>query len=171
MVWYTGPTPSTVAATTDIPAHVTLDIPYYTEYDKDGVVYRAHPKYRGENPYYDWAYVQWNLDNNDTDEDTVTSIIARIMCFIRHPDGTLMAIIHSCDYDTDEQHGVFGTYYHLECQNKMHPRPKFSMVDVDNLEQHACMIPYDGNNPYTWLHVWHPSEWPGCFQTIEPPTD
>ena len=82
-----------------------------------------------------------------------------------------MAIIHSCDYDTDEQHGVFGTYYHLECQNKMHPRPKFSMVDVDNLEQHACMIPYDGNNPYTWLHVWHPSEWPGCFQTIEPPTD
>jgi hypothetical protein len=161
-----------VEATTIMPAHKTLEIPFYTEYVRHGTIYRAHPKYRGKNPYYDWAFVRWVFDaTTPNGEETIHNIIGRIHGFIRHPDGNLMAIVHSCKYGTNEQHGVFGTFWHLEYENETVPRPKFSLVNVDCLEHHACMIPYIDHDSYMWVHIWDPSEWPGCFQRIEPPHD
>jgi hypothetical protein len=37
----------------------TLDVPFFTEYQRNGFVYRAHPYYRSKHAYYDWAYIQW----------------------------------------------------------------------------------------------------------------
>lgn len=73
---------------------------------------------------------------------------------------------------TDEPHGVFGTYWHLEYDGPASaPRPKLHMVSVHSLQEHACMIPYSENDPFTWVHIWNPDQWPGCFQTIQPPND
>jgi hypothetical protein len=150
----------------------TLEVPYFTEYERNGVVYRAHPQYRGEYQYYDWAYIRWNLgEDRRTGDETFQSVIGRLLGFFRHPDGFLMAIVHSCEVGTDEQHGVFGTCWHLEYNNQANPRPRLSMVNVDCIEDHACMIPYSEENPLAWVHVWHPHEWPGCFQTIDPPEE
>lgn len=152
---------------------MSLEIPFYTEYQRNGFVYRAHPRYRRENAYYDWAYIKWAGEtDSDADSDTFRSIIARILCFFRHPDGEFMVVIQSCDWTRQEQHGVFGTFWNLEVVgSKAAPRPRLHMVSVDCLEDHALMIPYSAKNPYTWVNLWHPSDWPGCFQTIEPPSN
>ena len=36
----------------------------FTEINIDGHTYRAHPKYRGEKPWYDWALVQWDHETD-----------------------------------------------------------------------------------------------------------
>jgi len=134
----------------------TFDLDFFTEYERNGFVYRAHPKYRGESAYYDWAYINWHLDDG-----TEQLVIGRILSFFCHPDGELMAIVHSCLLGTDEQHGVFGTYWHLEYQGPQGSQPKLCMVSVECLQDHACMVPYSYNDHFTWLHIWNPSEWPG----------
>ena len=153
--------------------HRALDIPMYTEYERNGFVYRAHPNYRGEHAYYDWAKINWeDGEHPETQEPKVISIIGRILCFFQHPDGSLMAVVHSCRWRTDEQHGVFGTYWHLEFHGAgTNLRPLLHMVPVECLQEHVCMIPYTLTDPYIWIHIWSPNEWPGCFQTIEPPVD
>ena len=90
--------------------------------------------------------------------------------FFRHPNGELMAMIHSCKWGTDEKHGVFGTYWHLEYDGPLNaPRPHLEMVCVDAIEGYACMIPYSSKHPYMWVNIWSQNEWPACFQTIQPP--
>ena len=150
-----------------------LDIPFYTEYERNGYVYRAHPKYRGEYPYYDWAKIKW-WDGNvaNMEEEQFVSIIGKIMVFFLHPTDGYMAIVHSCQWGTNEVHGVFGTYWHLETAGSRDiPRPKFSIVSVDCIEDHAFMVPYSRKNPYTWVHISDKADWPSCFQTILPPDD
>ena len=150
-----------------------LDIEFYTEYQRNGFVYRAHPLYRRENPYYDWAYVKWCLGQQpDTQEEIIQSIIARILCFFCHPNGELMAVVHSCETETDEQHGVFGTCWKMEMSGTgNNPKPRLSIVSVDCIEDHVCMIPYSSEHPHCWVHIWSQSKWPSCFQNIEAPAD
>ena len=100
------------------------------------------------------------------------SIIGRLLCFITHPDGALMAVVHSCKWDTQEKHGVFGTYWHLEYNGPITaPRPQLHLVSVNAIENHVCMIPYSDDDQYRWVHIWQQSDWPGCFQSIEPPDE
>ena len=150
---------------------LTLDIEFYTEYQRNGFVYRSHPLYRGEHPYYDFAYIKWSMGSDPvTQEEIIESIIARILCFFRHPSGELMAVIHSCDMETGEQHGVFGTCWKMELEGPTAScKPSLSMVSVDCIEDHVCMIPYSANHPHVWVHIWPQSQWPGCFQQIEAP--
>ena len=76
----------------------------------------------------------------------------------------------ACKEGTNEPHGVFGTYWHLEFDGpKNNPRPQIHMASVQCLLEHSCMIPYTVNDPFTWVNIWHPSKWPNCFQTIIPP--
>lgn len=151
----------------------TLTIPFFTEYERNKFVYRAHPKYRGGAAYYDWAKIKWEVSKDPVTGVVVEqSFIGRVLCFIQHPDGKPRVIVHSCMSGTDEPHGVFGTYWHLEYDGPASaPRPKLHMVSVHSLQEHACMIPYSENDPFTWVHIWNPDQWPGCFQTIQPPND
>jgi Plavaka transposase len=162
----------TVNANPPAASHM-LEIPFFTEYERNGFVYRAHPNYRGEGAYYDWANVQWEIGHDPvTNTPIVKASIARILGFIQHPSGEFQAIIHSViDNDNDLiGHGVFGHYWHLEYDGTdARHRPVLRLVSVDSLLEHVCMIPYNINDAFMWVHLWHPSEWPGCFQTILPP--
>ena len=153
--------------------HISLELPFYTEYQRNSFVYRAHPLYRSQYPYYDWVHVQW-WDGEDlvTGEPKHLSIIGHILLFFRHPDGSLMAVIHSVNWKQHEQHGVFGTLWELEYEGPMHARrPKLEIANVDALENHVCMIPYSDAHPSMWIQIWNQDKWPGCFQTIEPPSN
>ena len=150
-----------------------LDIPFFTEYERNGFVYRAHPDYRGEGAYYDWAKVQWEVGNDPiTDEPIYKPYIARILGFIQQESGEIQAIIHSVKEERKGLcgHGAFGHYWHLEVEgtDACH-RPILRLVSVDTLLEHVCMIPYKETDTFMWVHLWNPSEWPGCFQTILPP--
>jgi Plavaka transposase len=144
-----------------------LEIPYFTEYERNGFVYRAHPNYRGNGPYYDWVKVNWEVDTDITTDDvTYSSVIGRILGFFTHPDGETNAIIHSVKEESTglDEFGVFGHFWQLECEGPVTtPKPILHFVHVDCLLEHVCMLPYTENDEYMWVHMWHPSLWPSCF--------
>ena len=158
------------------PGPQSISVPYFTEYERNGFVYRAHPNYRGEGAYYDWAFVQWETGTDAMDGSPICqNYIGRILGFVTHP-GNLetYAIVHSTMDDpnpaVDHRHGVFGHYWHLEFEGDQNVhRPLLQLAPVASLLEHACMIPYTETDEFMWVHVFHPSAWPACFQTILPP--
>ena len=147
--------------------HTQLDIPFFTEYRRKDLVYRAHPLYRSDKSYYDWAYVKWCTGlNSSTGEEEFLSTIGHILVFFVHPETKeSMAIVHSCQWGTSQSHGVFAKFWNLETIWNG-ASPLLHMVPVDCLEEHACMIPYSDTDQFKWVHIWHPSKWATCFLSL-----
>ena len=154
---------------------LALQIPFFTEYERNGFIYRAHPNYRGNGAYYDWAQIQWEIGNGDpvTGNPQFQNFIGRIHGFILHPDGDTYAVVHSTIDNKPRRlldHGVFANYWHLEVEgNNTNHWPVLQLVHVDCLLEHVCMISYDEQDPFTWIHIWNLTEWPDCFMTILSP--
>jgi hypothetical protein len=92
----------------------------YTEYNRSGKVFRAHPNYRKEGPWYDFAIIAWDKEDDRVDHISISSesgpemltqqvlnsdniavanvdlVPARILGFIEDTDNELYVIIHSC---------------------------------------------------------------------------
>lgn len=138
----------------------------FTEYQRNGIVYRCHPKYRGDRPYYDWCYVMW-----DNDDGTVYQLIGRIHLFIETPSGELKAVVQSMDKKTEEAFSVFGTYWYLEhTGSQKNRKPMFHLVDVECLGDHAMIIPYN-NDGTKFIHIHDRSDWADCFTTSPLPVE
>jgi hypothetical protein len=97
-----------------------METPFFTEYERNGFVYRPHPTYQGNGAYYDWAQVRWETGiDAATGEPIFAPFIGQILGFIAHPSGNINAIIHSVLEDLDGlvlDHGIFGNYWHLEVE-------------------------------------------------------
>ncbi len=146
-----------------------LTIPYFSEYQQNGVTYRCHPYYRSEIPYYDWCYIRCSDIDDDSAEDTF--IIAQILLFYKHPtENTIHAIIHSVQHNTKDEHSAFATIFTMEQEGpQAHPRPHLLSVPVESLDKHALMQRYQEDNEFIWFHIWDQCEWPDCFQSIQTP--
>jgi hypothetical protein len=144
--------------------HRSLSMKCFTEYQHNGIVYRCHPYYRKEHSYYDWCMVRWSNDDGGT-----TPYIARIHLFVETPVGEIKAVVQSVDPETCEEHGVIGTYWHLEHTGPLHTQvPKFELAEVESLEDHVMVIPYNlGEKRY--VHIHDRDQWPSYFMTNEPP--
>jgi hypothetical protein len=152
--------------------HKFLKLKCFTEYQRDETIYRCHPKYRGEHAYYDWCHIKWwDGDDPITNEPKEIRLIGRIHLFIETPDGEVKAVVQSVEVDTYEPYGVFGTYWYMEeCGPATARKPKFSLADVDALDDHVMVLPYD-NTGKRYVHIHDRCEWAGCFQDTVPPDD
>jgi hypothetical protein len=149
-----------------------LELPCFTEYQRDDTVYRCHPKYRGENAYYDWCHIKW-WDGEDpiTNQPKEIRLIGRIHLFVETPDGTVKAVVQSVEFGTDEPYGVFGTYWCLEQAGPARAKkPKFALADVEALDDHVMVLPYDDGGQ-RYIHIHDRSEWPDYFQETVPPQE
>jgi hypothetical protein len=148
---------------TGIRSH-SLTLRCYTEYQRNGIVYRCHPKYRGDRPYYDWCYVNW-----ENDDGTIFKLIGRIHLLIETPLGELKAVVQSVDQKTEKAYGVFGTYWFLEHTGPNNNlKPMFHLVDVDSLGDHAMIIPHNDLGT-KFIHIHDQAEWPDYFITTPLP--
>jgi hypothetical protein len=163
---------STTKVTDDGTTEKHCKLRCYTEYQRDDTVYRCHPKYRGERAYYDWCYIKWwDGDDPVTHEPREARIIGRIHLFVKTPDGLIKAVVHSVDHETHETHSVFGTYWHMEEDGPQKARkPKFELADVDALDDHVMVLPYNDTGKM-YIHIHNRSEWPGYFVETRPPTE
>jgi hypothetical protein len=142
-------------------ANNVLSLRCFTEYQRNGISYRCHPKYRGDRPYYDWCYVNW-----ETDDNTIQSLLGRIYLFIETPDGEIKAVVQSVDMSTRNHFSVLGTKWNLEhIGPNDNLRPVFHLVEVDCLGDHAMVIPFNvlGNK---FIHIQDRSEWADNFHTL-----
>ena len=142
-------------------AHNVFNLRCFTEYQRNGVNYRCHPKYRGDRPYYDWSYVDW-----ETDDNTIISLLGRIHLFIETPSGEIKAVVQSVDMTTRKQFSVLGTTWTLEHTGPNdNLKPIFHLVEVDCLGDHAMVIPFNvlGNK---FIHIQDRSEWADNFHKL-----
>jgi hypothetical protein len=151
----------------DDPDAQRLRIPFFTEYQRNGTVYRAHPDYKGNGAYYDWSNVKW-WDGDDADGNPIsTNIIGQILGFFTDPgDGEVKAIIHSTLANTQEKHGVFGTFHEMEFVERNQINPLLHVATVDALEAHTMMVPYTVDEK-TWIQIWDRAEWSDCFFAVK----
>ena len=68
-----------------VPGHSTMTVRqvailFFLEYERNRFVYRAHPLYRGESSYYDWANVQWVVSQTPVTNTVIHKpYVARIL--------------------------------------------------------------------------------------------
>jgi hypothetical protein len=98
----------------------------FTEYHRNNTIFRAHPNYRNEKPWYDYVMLAWEDDSStqtsddssmqDDDSSLATASVlqnsvqlenmnvtkkvnlvpAKIMGFVENDEGSIDAIVHSC---------------------------------------------------------------------------
>ena len=115
-----------------------LHVEGYTEYRRDGLLFRAHPNYRSEGAWYDWCMVQFNVGESHDDSSTTASsdgywgqgsVPAKILCFLVDPtdsdgDGDSnknrneMVLCHCCEFSTHEKDSTLCEVWELEYEKK-----------------------------------------------------
>jgi hypothetical protein len=144
-----------------------LKLRCFTEYKQNGIVYRCHPNYRGDRPYYDWCYVHW--ENND---GSIVQLLARIHLFLQTPTGEIKALIQSVDARSEKEYSVFATKWFMENKGpRTNLRPIFHIVEVETLGDYAMVIPDDSSIGCKYIHIHNRCEWPDFFQTMPLPPD
>ena len=129
--------------------------------------YRAHPDYKSEGPWYDFAYVKFETVRGEVE------IPSRIHCFFQR-EGTddLFAIVHPCKYQSDHrdmrrrlQHTELVSRWTLDHQKntqlstrqKTVYTPKLMVVPVESLAENVLVyeeVPGLVETQESALHVW-----------------
>ena len=133
----------------------TGHIDFYTEYEREHVSYRAHPRYHMA-PWNDWAMVRF--EGHNVKPQSKTSIHygpdffpSKILAFFEHPveEGKKMALIHSAGgILEDEYKGLSNLcevwemeYTEIDTKSKRPLRaPNIHCVEVDCLDVPVMMI-------------------------------
>ena len=119
----------------------------WTEYQKNGATFRAHPSYRSQSPWYDWCYVKFTNDDMEEDDDeslvsqqsSLTFFPAKLLCFYNDPvTNAAMALVHTCNNKNSAEDGnaVICEEWFLEYNRdgNVH-RPVFRDVPVESLDE------------------------------------
>jgi hypothetical protein len=146
--------------------HYGMQLRCFTEYQHNGIVYRCHPKYRGDRAYYDWCYIHW-----ENDDGSILPLIGRIHIFFQTPTGEIKAVVHSVDQKSEKEYSVFATKWFLEHKGpRTNLKPMFHIVEIESLGNHAMVVPHNTTGS-KFIHIHDRSEWPEFFQTMPLPPD
>ena len=145
----------------------------FTEYTRQGVIFRCHPNYRNEGPWSDYAMFAWeqplntkiaksrgkgNIDwnkevlhqpvanENSIPINEVSFIPAKILCFVEDHNKNMHAIIHSC-LDNCSKMSVLTYRWQLEYLNDQPVsasfRPHNCDIDATMLTPVYCSVSVD----------------------------
>ena len=157
-------------------------ITIYSEYRRLGELFRAHPGYRGGQPWYDWVVLRWERDPNERtryNRSNFPSNVhygdtpyeakkhnyapAKILGFIQtRSNASTLAIVQSCQYYY-KRHTVFTTQWRLEDKggaNGIH------VVDVDSFVRPCLMLP-EVEEAGIFQEIWSPERWASEFLNEE----
>lgn len=154
-----------VNATTLISGNKELRFPIYTEYNREGVVFRAHNNYKSEGPWIDWCKVDWR--GQDEGEG-----VGQLLVFLEVPDKGLCAIIYPCSINDRKDHGILTDLWPMEWQPGTR-KPWLQIATVDSLQYPVLMLSYKGrglrpsDNRDWWLEVHDRDTWADKFQPID----
>jgi hypothetical protein len=157
-----------------------LTIPFFTEYRRQGQVFRAHPNYRQAiGPWFDWVLFRWRKEERrgrrnrtshdvdvahmelEADRDEYDYAPAKLLGFVQHGDD-ISCIVRTCDV-TYEKSSVFTTQWELAFWDAQKRNPMISLVSVDSIVRHCLMIPRDGPKSTVFHEVWERKLWADEF--------
>lgn len=148
-------------------------LPFFTEYNRAGTVFRCHPSYRDLGPWFDWVMVRWDPSvghqvpcgadpgYQDDDANLYVHAPAKILMFVEK-DGSYYAVIHGCGLHHTKS-SVFSTEWELEGAVGEMSAPPYHIVSVDAIVRHCLMVPeHDGVSP-VHHEVWERERWANEF--------
>lgn len=158
-------------------------MPICAEHSRNGVIFRAHPNYRGKGMWRDWVMIQWSdkpypaqiwgfLD--------LTSLPQGVQVDLKNKTGGVdsvergvYAVVESCDFVVEEkpESDIF-TPLKLETYGGLDNR-KFYVVDTETFKEPICVVPNIGcADGLEFLMMTPREQWAGDFvKWIESPHD
>ena len=148
----------------------------YTEYKREHEIFRAHPNYRSEGTWYDWAIFKFEK-NLVSDQDIKKAqsnnigygddfvdykkyyyLPGKIYGFIYMKE-VLMAVVCVCSADCTRT-SVFSTEWKVAMTNK--GKRIFEMITVQAIVRPCMMIQKDELG-FKFQEIWHPERWSDEF--------
>ena len=74
-------------------------IKVYSEMTVDEIVFRAHPNYQSDGPWYDWCLVNFQIGESDLDDEDFP---AKLVCLFIDEEGKSCALVHSVVFRSHE---------------------------------------------------------------------
>jgi len=151
---------------------------------KGGATFRAHPNYRGDGPWYDWAFVRFVEEETGKQED----FPCRILLFYKAEDGSTRAIVQATDclkVESEEKrkNKIMETRlckrWMLDSEEaqgaKNRSLPSLYSVDVDTIQNNVLVVEEEPGLCESWegdRYIWTVSEreaqWPLLFPVSFP---
>ena len=126
-------------------------------------VFRAHPNYKSKGAWYDWMVL-----NYLTEDDTLTSHIARSVTVVHDPEitGNFVPVIQWTGTLTGKS-SVLMTEYHISQSFMDFDALSFSIFDPDSILSNALVYVVQEATNYTASHICEVNQWPSKFCDIE----
>ena len=126
-------------------------------------VFRAHPNYKSKDAWYDWMVL-----NYLTEDDTLTSHIARLVTLVHDPEiaGNFVPVIQWAGTLTGKS-SVLMTEYHISQSFMDFDALSFSIFDPDSILSNALVYVVQETTNYTASHICDVNQWPSKFCDIK----
>jgi hypothetical protein len=158
-----------------------LIIPFFTEYKREGITFRAHHNYHhgGNAKWYDWVMFRWRKEQRPgrrnrsshavdvaymddvTDHEQFDYAPAKILGFLKIG-GALSCIVRPCTVEYIKS-SVFTTKWTLAFWDKGQKKPMICLASVDAIVRHCLMIPSNGDSSVEYHEVYERSRWANEF--------
>ena len=151
-----------------------------TEYKRAGTIFRGHPNYRQDGPWYDWVMLRWARENNQNytqpaecqagygDDASIAKdhlyAPGQILGFVESQEGDLLeAVVSTCDFK-HSRGSVFSTQWQQSFVHHTGNRKtrRIEIVDVNSIVRHCLMIPTDDSQA-TYNEIWSRELWSNEF--------
>jgi hypothetical protein len=157
----------------------TLNLVIFTDYKRNGQLFRAHPAYRGGLVWHDWAIFRYENNAQDvarwksylevTHDDEVYHgdpldithkyhyAPCKILCFVEEDNEPLMAVVLCCAF-RHVRSAVFATHWKVEYQDAGMAKPYVLFMDVEAMVRHCSMIP-ENKDGHGYHKVYKKERW------------
>jgi len=148
----------------------------YTEYNRSGNVFRAHPFYASSGAtWYDWAMFRWTMDNPDDKRQQKPECHAgygddperqkdhlyapgQLLAFIEDQEGNQFTIARCCQYENRQDSFITTRWKQEYTYIGRQKRPFLQAIDLDSIVRHCLMIPYNTNRD-EYVELWSKELW------------
>jgi hypothetical protein len=135
----------------------------YTEYKRHEFLFRSHPYYRSEQPWYDWVIVRWDVDDPLTHQPnlltnpslrygdekstikycyTPCQILGYFFKVPTKRDNVFnyFAVVWCTKYQCNMS-SVFSNKWEMDFEDNAQTIRKLEIINCDSIVRHCCMIP------------------------------
>jgi len=135
-------------------------ISFYSEYRREGIIFRSHPSYRSNHAWHDWVIVRWREERPaylqpmlkeipaiSYGDETTRSRYCYTPCrlfglFLQLKAGETYAVVIPCEYKC-KQSSVFTTRWEISYSDAAKTIPTLMLINCDSIVCQCCMIPED----------------------------
>lgn len=152
----------------------------FTEYRRDDSIFRSHPQYRSEGPWYDWVMLRWEKEEGDVrpyNQSTYDSCVhygdsvdnthdyiyapGEIYCFCENTDKEVMVVVWSCGSYYSKS-SVFSTKWKRGYLDRANTIPLYELVNTSAIVRPCLMVPESADRT-VYHEVWDMDRWSDQF--------